>query len=84
MIIVTLKDGYTYLTDNPNSENFKENLLLNNIDVVEEPVAPLSKTIPATILIISIFAIFITSFLYFNLNIYSNYHAYIFCVKQFD
>ena len=56
-ILVTLKDGYTYLTDNPNSENFKENLLLNNIDVVEEPVAPLSKTIPATILIISIFAI---------------------------
>ena len=56
-ILVTLKDGYTYLTDNPNSENFKENLLLNNIDVVEEPVAPLSKTIPATILIISIFSI---------------------------
>ena len=24
-ILVTLKDGYTYLTDNPNSENFKEN-----------------------------------------------------------
>ena len=56
-ILVTLKDGYTYLTDNPNSENFKENLLLNNIDVVEEPVAPLSKTIPATILILSIFVI---------------------------
>jgi len=56
-ILVTLKDGYTYSTDNPKSENFKENLLLNNIDVVEEPVAPLSKTIPATILIISIFAI---------------------------
>ena len=53
-ILVTLKDGYTYSTDNPKSENFKENLLLNNIDVVEEPVAPLSKTIPATILIISI------------------------------
>ena len=62
-ILVTLKDGYTYSTDNPKSENFKENLLLNNIDVVEEPVAPLSKTIPATILIISIFAIVFLPFI---------------------
>ncbi|MCQ2969124.1 MAG: AAA family ATPase [Clostridium sp.] len=56
-ILVTLNDGYTYSTDNPNSENFKENLLLNNINVVEEPIAPLNKSIPAVILIISIFFI---------------------------
>ena len=43
-ILVTLKDGYTYLTDNPNSENFKENLekvfiegndkILKNLDII--------------------------------------------------
>ena len=56
-ILVTLKDGYVYSTDNPDSDNLKEDLLLNNIEIAEDTLAPLNQTLPAIILIISLFSI---------------------------
>lgn len=56
-ITVFLSDGTKYITDNPNTPTLKEDLLLKNINVVHQNIDPLSKTIPSTILVISIFAI---------------------------
>ncbi len=54
---VNLADGTKYITDNPDSTTLKEQLLLNNINVTEESASPLNKTIPSSILVISIFLI---------------------------
>lgn len=60
-IIVFLNDGTKYVTENPNTPTLKEDLLLKNINVSNEnPQSPM-KTIPSTVLVISVFAIvFIT------------------------
>lgn len=51
---VTLKNNTKYLTDNPKNDNLKAQLLEKNIKVVELSKEPLSKSIPATTLTISI------------------------------
>ena len=51
---VKLKDGKTYITDNPNKEDLKETLLLKNIAISDETNPPLIKTIPSGILVLSI------------------------------
>ena len=62
---VNLADGTKYITDNPDSTTLKEQLLLNNINVTEESASPLNKTIPSSILVISIFLIaFISDILF--------------------
>ena len=54
---VKLKDGKTYITDNPNKEDLKETLLLKNIKISDETNPPLIKTIPSGILFLSILTI---------------------------
>ena len=54
---VKLKDGKTYITDNPNKEDLKETLLLKNIKISDETNPPLIKTIPLGILVLSILTI---------------------------
>ena len=54
---VKLKDGKTYITDNPNKEDLKETLLLKNIKISDETNPPLIKTIPSGILVLSILTI---------------------------
>lgn len=54
---VKLKDGKTYITDNPNKEDLKETLLLKNIKISNETNPPLIKTIPSGILVLSILTI---------------------------
>lgn len=54
---VKLKDGKTYITDNPNKEDLKETLLLKNITISDETNPPLIKTIPSGILVLSILTI---------------------------
>ena len=56
-LTVFLKDGTKYITDNPNTPNLKESLLLKNIQVLDENTPPLVKTLPSSILVISIFSI---------------------------
>lgn len=56
-LTVFMKDGTKYITDNPNNSTLKENLLLKNIEVLDEHTQPLSKIIPSSILIISVFSI---------------------------
>ena len=54
---VKLKDGKTYITDNPNKEDLIETLLLKNIKISDETNPPLIKTIPSGILVLSILTI---------------------------
>lgn len=61
MIKVTLKNGNVFVTDNPRKENFKEELLLNNIKVVEKD-ENIGQTIPMII------TISIMGFLLYNIS----------------
>lgn len=54
---VTLKDDTKYTTDNPKSSDFKSQLLEKNIKVSELSSEPLSKSIPAATLTVSIIAL---------------------------
>jgi len=56
-MIVNTKNGYTYLTDNPNKDTLKETLLLKNINVLDETTPPLIKTIPSGIFVLSVITI---------------------------
>ncbi|WBW98687.1 ATP-dependent metallopeptidase FtsH/Yme1/Tma family protein [Oceanirhabdus sp. W0125-5] len=47
-------EGESYSTYNPRSENFKEFLLINNIDVKESTEKPLTQTIPLSMLLASL------------------------------
>lgn len=61
-IIVFLHDGTKYVTENPNTPTLKEELLLKNINVANENPQSPTKTIPSTVLVISVLAIvFITA-----------------------
>lgn len=54
---VILNNGEKYSTDNPQTNNLKETLLLNNIKVKDETVAPLIKTLPSGIFVVSLLTI---------------------------
>lgn len=56
---VKLKDGTTYLTENPNSFTIKEELLSKGIEVKTISTLPTYQRIPATVLGISLLAIMI-------------------------
>ncbi|SHI61750.1 cell division protease FtsH [Clostridium cavendishii DSM 21758] len=59
---VTLKDGSKYISENPNSPTFKEELLKKGVDATENPTKPLSKTIPAGLLTASVLAFIFLAF----------------------
>lgn len=56
-MIVLLNNGAKYSTDNPHTDTLKENLLLKGIEVKDETVPPLTKTIPSGIFAVSLIAI---------------------------
>ncbi|PRR79744.1 ATP-dependent metallopeptidase FtsH/Yme1/Tma family protein [Clostridium vincentii] len=58
-MIISLNNGDTYSTDNPHTDTLKEKLLLNGIEVKDQVRAPLSKTIPAGILGLSLLALMV-------------------------
>ncbi|SMC25855.1 cell division protease FtsH [Clostridium acidisoli DSM 12555] len=58
---VKLKNGTIYQTDNPRLNDFKEDLLQNNIKVSETPYFSLYNVLPLTILIISLIITIIMS-----------------------
>lgn len=60
-IKVRLENGNVFITDNPRKENFKEELLLNNIKVIEKDET-LNQTIPMLI------TITIMGFILFNVS----------------
>jgi cell division protease FtsH len=60
-LTVYLKTGEVYMVENPNSPTLKETLLTKGIDVKSSLTAPLEKTIPSTVLTISIFSIILIS-----------------------
>ena len=70
---IELKNGKTYLTENPKSQNFKENLLKKDINIVENSSQPLEKTIPSLILTISI--LFIVYFTFIKKKVTSNFSS---------
>ena len=57
---VTLKNNSSYITSNPDSPNFKENLLNKGISVTQNNNVPLKITIPASVLIVAISLMFLT------------------------
>ena len=57
---VTLKNNSSYITSNPDSPNFKENLLNKGISVTQNNNVPLKTTIPASVLIVAISLMFLT------------------------
>jgi cell division protease FtsH len=54
---ILLNNGDTYSTDNPHTDTLKENLLLNGIEVKDETIPPLTKTIPTVIFALSLLTI---------------------------
>lgn len=54
---VLLNNGDKYSTDNPHTDTLKENLLLNGIEVKDETIPPLTKTIPSGIFILSLLSL---------------------------
>lgn len=56
-LTVFAKDGSKYITDNPNTPTFKEDLLLKNIEVLYENTQTFGKTVSSSILVISVFSI---------------------------
>lgn len=56
-MIVLLNNGDKYSTDNPHTDTLKESLLLKGIQVKDETIAPLTKTIPSGIFAVSLIAI---------------------------
>jgi len=58
-MIILLNNGDTYSTDNPHTDTLKENLLLKGIEVKDEAIRPLAKTIPAGILGLSLLTIMV-------------------------
>ncbi len=52
-ILITLKDGNKYTTDNPNSLNFKEDLLKKNVQVTSSPTFSKTQRIPIAMITIS-------------------------------
>ena len=57
---VTLKNNSSYITSNPDSPNFKENLLNKGISVTQNNNVPLKTTIPASVLVVAISLMFLT------------------------
>lgn len=55
-MIVLLNNGDKYSTDNPHTDTLKESLLLKGIQVKDETIAPLTKTIPSGIFAVSLIA----------------------------
>ena len=58
-MIISLNNGDTYSTDNPHTDTLKENLLLKGIEVKDEAIRPLAKTIPAGIFGLSLLALMV-------------------------
>ncbi|HEY5525817.1 MAG TPA: ATP-dependent metallopeptidase FtsH/Yme1/Tma family protein [Clostridium sp.] len=58
-MIISLNNGDTYSTDNPHTDTLKENLLLKGIEVKDEAIRPLAKTIPAGILGLSLLTLMV-------------------------
>ena len=56
-MLVVLNNGDKYSTDNPHTDTLKESLLLKGIQVKDETIAPLTKTIPSGIFAVSLIAI---------------------------
>ena len=56
-MLVLLNNGNKYSTDNPHTDTLKENLLLKGIEVKDETIPPLTKTIPSGIFAVSLIAI---------------------------
>ncbi len=56
-IDVKLKDGVLYKTDNPRSNNFKEELLKQNIEVSEKSPNTLKDMVPSVVLGVSLLSI---------------------------
>lgn len=65
---VSLKNGHAYSTDNPNSLTLKENLLKAGALVKETNGTPLNKTIPSTLLVISVLSIIFMASKGFNVS----------------
>lgn len=59
-MMVYLKNGQAYKTLNPSSPNLKEELLKEDVQVKTTTSAPLSKTIPSSLIVISIVYIIFT------------------------
>ena len=57
---VTIKNNSSYITSNPDSPNFKENLLNKEISVTQNNNVPLKTTIPASVLVVAISLMFLT------------------------
>ncbi|WP_392486690.1 ATP-dependent metallopeptidase FtsH/Yme1/Tma family protein [Haloimpatiens sp. FM7315] len=64
-INVKLKDGTIYKTDNPRSENFKENLLKSGVRVFETSLIDLKYLIPSLGILFSVITL---SFMFLSLN----------------
>lgn len=58
-MIVLLNNGDKYYTDNPHTDTLKENLLLNGIEVKDETIPPLTKTIPSGIFVLSLLSLLV-------------------------
>lgn len=58
---ITLNDNSKYLSENPKSPTFKEDLLKKGVDVTESLSPPLTKAIPSSLLIASIIAMIFLS-----------------------
>ena len=56
---VLLNNGDRYSTDNPHTDTLKENLLLNGIEVKDETIPPLTKTIPSGIFALSLLSLLV-------------------------
>ena len=56
-IVVTLSSGEKYMTDNPDTDDFKQKLLQKNITVTDYSTPPLIKTLPSGVLVLSIIII---------------------------
>lgn len=56
---VVLKNNSSYITNNPDNPDFKENLLMKGVTVSENNTPPLETTIPASIFTLSVALMFL-------------------------
>ena len=54
---VLLNNGDKYSTDNPQTNTLKESLLLNGIEVKDQTIPPLAKSVPTVILALSLLSL---------------------------
>lgn len=67
-ITVKLKDGTQYESDNPRADNFKEDLLRKNVQVLEQGPANFREIVPIIFLITSLAAIGVMAFKNSNIS----------------